>query len=120
MAAKTPPSESNRGTGRHHRRREISGILLLAGGLFAGLSLISRQVVGDPMMGPGGDAMMESMTNRLLPGDGEVGGRLGDGHQPPQPEPREPRHGVRKRRGFGRRDPALRRLAAHVDLHAHL
>ena len=43
MPAKTPPSESNRGTGRHHRRREISGILLLAGGLFTGLSLISSQ-----------------------------------------------------------------------------
>src|SRR4051794_12075454 len=57
MPAKTPPAESNRGTGRHHRRREISGILLLAGGLFAGLSLISKHVGGNPMMGPGGDAI---------------------------------------------------------------
>ena len=57
MAAKTPPSESTRGTGRHHRRREISGILLLAGGLFTGLSLISRHAGGDPMMGPGGEAI---------------------------------------------------------------
>jgi DNA segregation ATPase FtsK/SpoIIIE, S-DNA-T family len=57
MPAKTPPSESNRGTGRQHRRREISGILLLAGGLFSGLSLISRHVGSDPMMGPGGAAI---------------------------------------------------------------
>ena len=61
MPAKTPPSESTRGTGRHHRRREISGILLLAGGLFAGLSLISRQVGGDPMMGPGGEAIASGL-----------------------------------------------------------
>ena len=61
MPAKTPPSESNRGTGRHHRRREIGGILLLAGGLFAGLSLISRHVGGDPMMGPGGEAIASAL-----------------------------------------------------------
>src|SRR5881394_1417459 len=57
MAAKTPPSETNRGSGRPHRRREISGILLLAGGLFSGLSLVSRHAGGDPMMGPGGEAI---------------------------------------------------------------
>jgi S-DNA-T family DNA segregation ATPase FtsK/SpoIIIE len=57
MAAKTPPSESTRGSGRHHRRREISGILLLAGGLFTGLSLVSRHAGGNPMMGPGGEAI---------------------------------------------------------------
>jgi S-DNA-T family DNA segregation ATPase FtsK/SpoIIIE len=57
MPAKTPPSESTRGTGRHHRRREITGILLLAGGLFAGLSLISNHAGGNPMMGPGGEAI---------------------------------------------------------------
>ena len=57
MAAKTPPSETNRGSGRPHRRREISGILLLAGGLFTGLSLVSRHAGGDPMMGPGGEAI---------------------------------------------------------------
>ena len=57
MAAKTPQSESTRGTGRPpHRRREITGILLLAGGLFTGLALVSRQS-GDPMMGPGGEAI---------------------------------------------------------------
>jgi hypothetical protein len=50
MAAKTPPSESSKGPGRHNRRREISGILLLAGGLFTGLSLVSRHAGGDPMM----------------------------------------------------------------------
>jgi S-DNA-T family DNA segregation ATPase FtsK/SpoIIIE len=57
MPAKTPPSESTKGTGRPRRRREISGILLLAGGLFTGLSLISRHAGGDPMMGPGGEAI---------------------------------------------------------------
>jgi len=57
MAAKTPPSESNKGSGRQHRRREISGILLLAGGLFTGLSLASRHAGGDPMMGPGGETI---------------------------------------------------------------
>jgi DNA segregation ATPase FtsK/SpoIIIE, S-DNA-T family len=56
MPAKTQ-SEPNRGTGRHHRRREISGILLLAGGLFAGLSLASRHAGDNPMMGPGGEAI---------------------------------------------------------------
>ena len=50
-------SESTRGNGRHHRRREISGILLLAGGLFAGLSLISRHVGDNRMMGWGGEAI---------------------------------------------------------------
>src|SRR5580765_2200965 len=57
MAAKTPQAETTRGPGRHHRRREISGILLLAGGLFTGLSLASRHAGGDPMMGPGGEAI---------------------------------------------------------------
>jgi S-DNA-T family DNA segregation ATPase FtsK/SpoIIIE len=57
MAAKTPPSESTRGSGRHHRRREISGILLLAGGLFAGLSLIAMHVGDNRMMGIGGEAI---------------------------------------------------------------
>ena len=57
MAAKTPPSESTRGSGRHHRRREISGILLLAGGLFAGLALISMHVGDNRMMGIGGEAI---------------------------------------------------------------
>jgi S-DNA-T family DNA segregation ATPase FtsK/SpoIIIE len=57
MAAKTPPSESTRGSGRHPRRREISGILLLAGGLFAGLALISMHVGDNHMMGIGGEAI---------------------------------------------------------------
>jgi S-DNA-T family DNA segregation ATPase FtsK/SpoIIIE len=55
MAAKTtaaPPAKS-----RHSRRREIAGILLLAGGLFTGLSLMSMHVGGDPLMGPGGAAL---------------------------------------------------------------
>src|SRR4051794_36440579 len=57
MAAKTPAPESTKGPGRRHRRREISGILLLAGGLFTGLSLVSRHAGGGPMMGPGGEAV---------------------------------------------------------------
>src|SRR5436305_2628278 len=57
MPSKTQQSESTRGNGRHHRRREISGILLLAGGLFAGLSLVSTHVGDDRMMGPGGEAI---------------------------------------------------------------
>jgi hypothetical protein len=50
-------SESTRGNGRHHRRREISGIVLLAGGLFSGLSLISMHVGDNRMMGIGGEAI---------------------------------------------------------------
>jgi DNA segregation ATPase FtsK/SpoIIIE, S-DNA-T family len=56
MAAKTPAEPNPKGN-RQTRRREISGILLLAGGLFAGLSLVSMQVGGDPLMGPGGGAI---------------------------------------------------------------
>jgi S-DNA-T family DNA segregation ATPase FtsK/SpoIIIE len=56
MAAKTPTEPGHKGN-RHTRRREISGILLLAGGLFAGFSLVSMQVGGDPLMGPGGGAI---------------------------------------------------------------
>src|SRR5262249_25575964 len=58
MPAKTPPSESSRGTGRQqHRRREITGILLLAGGLFAGLSLVSMHAGDNRLMGQGGHAI---------------------------------------------------------------
>jgi DNA segregation ATPase FtsK/SpoIIIE, S-DNA-T family len=39
------------------RRREIAGVLLLAGGVFAALSIISMQMGGDPLMGPGGTAV---------------------------------------------------------------
>ncbi len=64
MAARsktTDPSESApRGT-RQNRRREISGILLLAGGLFATMSLVSMQVGGDPLMGPGGGAVASGL-----------------------------------------------------------
>jgi len=61
MPAKTQASESTRGSGRPHRRREITGILLLAGGLFAGLSLISRLASNDRMMGPGGEAIAAAL-----------------------------------------------------------
>ncbi|HEY5090503.1 MAG TPA: DNA translocase FtsK 4TM domain-containing protein, partial [Polyangia bacterium] len=60
MAVKTSAktsTEPNLPGNRQNRRREISGILLLAGGLFAGMSLVSMQVGGDPLMGPGGGAI---------------------------------------------------------------
>jgi S-DNA-T family DNA segregation ATPase FtsK/SpoIIIE len=38
------------------RRREITGILLMAGALFAGMSLVSVQLGNSQMMGPGGAA----------------------------------------------------------------
>src|SRR5215831_3570599 len=59
MAAstKTAPSESTPRGNRENRRREIGGILLLAGGLFTVISLLSMQVGGDPIMGPGGAAI---------------------------------------------------------------
>jgi S-DNA-T family DNA segregation ATPase FtsK/SpoIIIE len=53
MAAKTSAEPSSRSS-RNNRRREITGILLLAGALFSGLSVISMQVGGDPLLGPGG------------------------------------------------------------------
>jgi S-DNA-T family DNA segregation ATPase FtsK/SpoIIIE len=49
-------SEPTRST-RNNRRREIAGILLLASALFAGLSVISMQMGGDPLLGPGGSAV---------------------------------------------------------------
>jgi DNA segregation ATPase FtsK/SpoIIIE, S-DNA-T family len=60
MAATTKSTatfDSARKGSRQNRRREISGILLLAGGLFAVMSLVSMQVGGDPLMGPGGGAV---------------------------------------------------------------
>jgi DNA segregation ATPase FtsK/SpoIIIE, S-DNA-T family len=61
MAAKTVPSESAPRGNRQNRRREISGILLLAGGLFAAMSLVSMQVGGEPLMGPGGGAVASGL-----------------------------------------------------------
>ena len=64
MAARTKttdPSESAPRGNRQNRRREISGILLLAGGLFATMSLVSMQVGGDPLMGPGGGAVASGL-----------------------------------------------------------
>ena len=57
MAAKTVPSESAPRGNRQNRRREICGILLLAGDLFSAMSLVSMQVGGEPLMGPGGGAV---------------------------------------------------------------
>ena len=73
MAAKSPAEPSAR-SNRPDRRREITGILLLAGALFSGLSVISMQVGGDPLMGPGGTAIayrvLRPVRVRRLPGDG--------------------------------------------------
>jgi S-DNA-T family DNA segregation ATPase FtsK/SpoIIIE len=63
-SAKTSPqtsAEPNPTGNRQNRRREISGILLLSGGLFAGLSLVSMQAGGDPLMGPGGGAIASGL-----------------------------------------------------------
>ncbi|HEX4403761.1 MAG TPA: DNA translocase FtsK 4TM domain-containing protein [Polyangia bacterium] len=57
MAAKTKaePPRANRAEPQS-RRREISGVVMLAFGLFAGLSMASMQIGGHQMMGPGGAA----------------------------------------------------------------
>ncbi len=62
MAAKTQaePTASRRSS-RPSRRREIGGICLLAGGVFAGLALFSRQLGGDPLLGPGGEAVASAL-----------------------------------------------------------
>src|SRR4051812_9132285 len=54
MPAKTQADPQPKG--RQSRRREILGILLLAFGLFGGLSLLSMQLGTNRMMGPGGAA----------------------------------------------------------------
>jgi S-DNA-T family DNA segregation ATPase FtsK/SpoIIIE len=54
MAAKTQIEPHSKG--RSSRRREIVGILLMALGLFSGLSLLSMQLGNNRMMGPGGAA----------------------------------------------------------------
>jgi DNA segregation ATPase FtsK/SpoIIIE, S-DNA-T family len=63
MAAKTQSDSTTKatGAGRRHRRREISGILLLAGGLFAGLALASQHIASAPAMGPGGAAIASAL-----------------------------------------------------------
>jgi S-DNA-T family DNA segregation ATPase FtsK/SpoIIIE len=54
MAAKTQAHSPSKG--QQSRRREIAGVVLLAGGLFAGTSLLSMQLGAIHMMGPGGAA----------------------------------------------------------------
>jgi S-DNA-T family DNA segregation ATPase FtsK/SpoIIIE len=61
MPAKTQADAPSAPKGRQNRRREISGILLLAGGVFAGLSLVSMHLGRDPMMGPGGAAVASAL-----------------------------------------------------------
>jgi DNA segregation ATPase FtsK/SpoIIIE, S-DNA-T family len=59
MAAKTQAESLSRGGGRPGsptQRREISGILLLAVGLFALMSLLSMHLGDNRLMGPGGAA----------------------------------------------------------------
>src|SRR3954454_20646709 len=46
---------------RQGRRREIAGILLMACGLFAGLSLLSMQLGDGRMMGRGGAAAASAL-----------------------------------------------------------
>jgi hypothetical protein len=80
MAAKTQ-SESTRAAPPHRTtppQREISGILLLAGGLFAGLALASEQIASAPAMGPGGardrvGAVCGLGDGRLSAGGGDAG-----------------------------------------------
>jgi S-DNA-T family DNA segregation ATPase FtsK/SpoIIIE len=55
MAAKNK-AESPSKAATHGRRREIAGIVMLAFGLFAGLSMLSMQLGARQMMGPGGAA----------------------------------------------------------------
>ena len=49
--AETPSKSAPQG-----RKREIAGVVMLALGLFAGLSMLSMQLGGHQMMGPGGEA----------------------------------------------------------------
>ncbi len=117
MAAKSPAEPSAR-SNRPDRRREITGILLLAGALFSGLSVISMQVGGDPLMGPGGAAIASAFYGLFgfgrLSGHGRDGGR-GRALLPRAPPHRRPRRGDRggaaHRRALGRDVPALRRRA---------
>jgi DNA segregation ATPase FtsK/SpoIIIE, S-DNA-T family len=59
MAAKTQAQSPSKG--QQSRRREIAGVVLLAGGLFAGTSLLSMQLGATHMMGPGGAAMAAAL-----------------------------------------------------------
>jgi S-DNA-T family DNA segregation ATPase FtsK/SpoIIIE len=62
MAAKTQAeSTAPKRVPRQGRRREVSGILLLAAAIFAGLALLSMQVGGDPLLGPGGEAIASGL-----------------------------------------------------------
>src|ERR1700749_871567 len=62
MPAKTHAEAPSTPKGRQSRRHEISGILLLAGGVFAGLSLVSMHLGRDPLMGPGGSAVARGLS----------------------------------------------------------
>src|SRR5882672_9238421 len=55
MAAKTR-AESPSKAAPQGRGREIAGVVMLASGLFAGLSMLSMQLGAHQMMGPGGAA----------------------------------------------------------------
>jgi S-DNA-T family DNA segregation ATPase FtsK/SpoIIIE len=62
MSMKTSAKGSGKTEGKSgSRRREITGILLMAGGLFAGMSLVSVQLGNNQMMGPGGAATAAAM-----------------------------------------------------------
>src|SRR5262245_39714132 len=57
MAAKSKAETPSREKSQpQSRRREITGVCLLAAGLFAGMSMLSMQLGDHQMMGPGGAA----------------------------------------------------------------
>jgi S-DNA-T family DNA segregation ATPase FtsK/SpoIIIE len=60
MAAKTKVETPSKAAPQG-RRREIAGILMLAFGLFAGLSMVSMQLGAHQMMGPGGAATASAL-----------------------------------------------------------
>jgi len=61
MGASSKTKAEPTGRRRQDRRREIAGILLMALGLFSGLSLVSMHVGDGRMMGPGGAATASAL-----------------------------------------------------------
>src|SRR5947207_8771543 len=62
MAAKSKTETPSREKPQpQSRRREITGVCLLAVGLFAGMSMLSMQLGNHQMMGPGGAAAAATM-----------------------------------------------------------
>jgi S-DNA-T family DNA segregation ATPase FtsK/SpoIIIE len=66
MAAKSKAESSSREkapskAAPQSRRREITGVCMLAFGLFAGMSMLSKQIGDHQMLGPGGDAIASAL-----------------------------------------------------------